>query len=1135
VTVNIRYRAGNLPCTQGLYDPANEHDACGVGFLANIDGTKSHDIIAKGINVLNNLMHRGAIGGDLATGDGAGILFQIPHAFFKKVCEAIHISLPKEGKYGVGMIFMPRDPGPFNICRQLIEKTVAAEGLSSLGWREVPVDKDAITGKAREHRPNVMQCFIDGKNLRDSALERKLYVIRKSIEKSAKGIEIKTGCFYVASLSCRTIVYKGLFTAPQLSGYYSDLNDRRIDSAMAAVHQRYSTNTFPSWELAQPFRYLAHNGEINTLRGNLNHIRSRESSLQSELFGEDIKKLLPIIDEQGSDSACLDNTLELLVSAGRSLYHAMLMLVPEAWGAKYPIGPDLRGFFEYHAGMMEPWDGPATIVFSNGTQTGAKLDRNGLRPARYTITKDGLIVFASEAGVLNFLPEEIAEKGALRPGEIILVDFDEKRVLKNGEVKTLCARKQPYRRWVEENRISLRGFYSDITEILPDLDTLHFRQKLFNYTREDLQMLLEPMAATGQEPVGSMGTDTPLAVLSEKNQLLFNYFKQLFAQVTNPPIDPVREELVMSLMTFIGNPPDILSEIPQNSRLIKLEHPILANEDLNRIRKLNIEGFRSVVIPLEFPAGGNGKILEDALDKLCDNAEKAVSKGSTLIVLTDRDLPANMASIPALLGVSAVNKRLIRTGKRTSSGIILETGEAREVMHIALLLGYGATAVNPYLAFEIIAAMTAKKQLIKNMSVAKAIENYIKALCKGLLKTMSKMGISTLRSYRSAQVFQAVGLNRYVVDKYFTGTASHIEGVGLKEIAIEANKRYEDAYKKAPDAPIILKSGGQYRLRLDGERHMWTPESIHYLQQAARNNDTDFYRKFAELINNQVDKQSTLRGLFTFKQRKPVSLEDVEPTEAILKRFVTGAMSFGSISKEAHETIAIAMNRIKGKSNSGEGGEDPDRYTLLDNGDNRSSAIKQVASGRFGVTAEYLVNAEDLQIKIAQGAKPGEGGQLPGHKVNEEIARVRHSTPGVSLISPPPHHDIFSIEDLAQLIFDLKNINPDARISVKLVSETGVGTIAAGVAKAHADVVLISGYDGGTGASPLSSIRHAGAPWELGLAETQQTLVLNDLRSRIRIQVDGQIRTGRDVVVAALWAPRSLVLPRQYLLPWDVS
>jgi len=1108
--------ADYFPTAQGLYNPVNEHDACGVGFVANINGEKQHTIVQNGIRILENLLHRGAVGGDLTTGDGAGILAQIPHRFFKKRCKTLGIKLPDAGRYGVGMLFMPRESDLFQKLTRQVEDTVAAEGLDFMGWRKVPVSEDAIKGQAYAERPSVMQCFVGGKGLKNANLERKLYVVRRVIEKKTATIKIEKGCFYIPSLSCQTVIYKGLFTAPQLSGFYRDLLNPDFVSAVAVVHQRYSTNTFPSWKLAQPFRYLAHNGEINTLRGNLNHIRSRESSLKSDLFGDDLSKALPIIDESGSDSSCLDNILEYLVNAGRSLPHAMLMLMPEAWGVKYPMGPDLRGFFEYHAGMMEPWDGPAALSFSNGTHTGAMLDRNGLRPARYTVTRQGMIVFASETGVLDIAEADIVEKGALRPGEILLVDFTAKRLLKNGEVKTLCARRKPYRRWVDENRITLRGFYSDVDEVKPDMANLRYNQRLFGYTREDLQMILDPMAATGNEPVGSMGADSPLAVLSEKNQLLFNYFKQLFAQVTNPPIDPVREELVMSLMTFIGNPGNILSEIPQNSRLIKLQHPILANEDLLRIKQLSIEGFSSVVIPMGFAVNGDGKALEKGLHTICDLAENAVSRGSTLIILSDRDLPPHQAPVPSLLAVSAVNKRLVKRGVRTSSGVIVETGEAREVMHIALLLGYGATAVNPYLAFETIAAMVKKGQLSKNIDVAKAIEKYIKALGKGLLKTMSKMGISTLRSYRSAQVFQAVGLDQDVVDQYFTGTASHVAGIGMDAIAVEANERYQAARHPSPIAPNILASGGHYKFRQDGERHLWTSESVSFLQQAVRNDNYEFFKKYSALINDQSQKQSTLRGLLAFKQSAAIPLEEVEPVREILKRFVTGAMSFGSISKEAHETIAIAMNRIGGKSNSGEGGEDPVRYQPLPNGDSRSSAIKQVASGRFGVTTEYLVNARELQIKIAQGAKPGEGGQLPGHKVKAEIARVRHSTPGVTLISPPPHHDIYSIEDLAQLIFDLKNINPDARVSVKLVSETGVGTVAAGVSKAHADVVLISGYDGGTGASPLSSIRHAGAPWELGLAETQQTLLLNNLRSRIRVQVDGQIKTGRDVIIGAL-------------------
>ena len=1113
---NNQKKMGNFPAAQGLYDPGYEHDACGVGFVVNIDGTKSHAIIENGIKVLENLVHRGAIGGDLKTGDGAGILFQIPDAMFRRDSKHLGIRLPEPGSYGVGMIFMPQSRESREECVQMIEDTVNAEGLGFLGWRPVPVDDSVIDGQSKEEQPVIMQCLVDGKDLETASIERKLYVIRRIVEGRAREVVGDDDIFYIPSMSCRTIVYKGLFTAMQLPGFYRDLSDPTVTSAIAVIHQRYSTNTFPSWELAQPFRYLAHNGEINTLRGNLNLIKSREPSLKSDLFGHDIKKIFPVIDETGSDSSCLDNALELLVNGGRSLSHSMLMLVPEAWGDKYPIGPDERGFFEYHAGLMEPWDGPAAIAFSDGNHVGAMLDRNGLRPARYTITKSGFMVFASEVGVLDFPPDEVAEKGALRPGRIILVDLNKKRVLRNGEIKTLCARQQPYRRWVEENKIALRAFYGDVASIEPDFNRLLFRQRLFGYSREDLKTLLDPMASDGQEPVGSMGADTPLAVFSENSQLLYSYFKQLFAQVTNPAIDPVREELVMSLMTFIGNPGNILSEIPQNSRLLKLRHPILSNEDLQRIRRLNLEGFRALTLPLGFPAAGSGSKLGIALQQLCDQCEKALINGNSIIILSDRDLPENFAPIPALLGVSAVNQFLAGKGMRTSAGLILETGEAREVMHIALLLGYGATAVNPYVAFETIAAMALKGELNKKLIVGVAIENYIKALCKGLLKIMSKMGISTLRSYRSAQVFQAIGLNSNLINRYFNGTPSPIEGIGLDEIAGEANARYRAANDNTTNTPAILPSGGYYSLRRDGERHLWTPESITKLQQATRKKDYGLYREYAELINNQAERLSTLRGMFSFVKTKHIPIEEVEPVSEIIKRFVTGAMSFGSISREAHETIAIAMNRLNGMSNSGEGGEDPARYKPLPHGDNRSSAVKQVASGRFGVTTEYLVNAREIQIKVAQGAKPGEGGQLPGHKVNEEIARVRHSTPGVTLISPPPHHDIYSIEDLAQLIFDLKNANPEARISVKLVSEVGVGTIAAGVSKAHADMVLISGYDGGTGASPLSSIRHAGAPWELGLSETQQTLVLNKLRSRIRVQVDGQMKTGRDVIIAAL-------------------
>jgi glutamate synthase (NADPH/NADH) large chain len=1104
-----------MPPAQGLYDPANEHDSCGVGFLANLDGRPSHRIVADSIEVLKNLVHRGAVGGDQSTGDGAGILIQIPDAFFRKEARRLGLVLPGAGGYGVGMMFMPNSSAR-NWCMALVATTAAGEGLELLGWREVPTDGSVLGAIARKDQPVVMQAFVAGKGLTGADLDRKLYLVRKQVQRQALAMLGPSDRFYIPSFSSRTIIYKGLLTGGQVSGFYTELNDPDLTSAVAVLHQRYSTNTFPSWELSQPFRFLAHNGEINTLRGNVNQMRSREDGLDSPLFGEDIKKIIPVIDPGGSDSACLDNALELLVSAGRELPHAMMMLIPEAWGVKYPMGPDQKGFFEYHAGLMEPWDGPATVAFTDGAVVGTLLDRNGLRPARYTITKDNFIVMASEAGVLDIAPERVQEKGALRPGQMLLVDLQRGRVIKDKEIKSQMARRQPYRRWVEENKLTVQGLFEAMAPVIPKGDTLLKRLRLFGYTREDLQIILEAMASKAHEPVGSMGTDTPLAVLSEKPQLLFSYFKQLFAQVTNPPIDPIREELVMSLMTFIGNPSNILSELPQHARLLKLRHPFLSNEDLERIRGLNLKDFNACTLTMGFPGDGSADGLEEALAQLCVKAEAAVGKGQNLLILSDRDLSEDMAPIPSLLAVSAVNRHLIRQGLRTSVGLIVETGEAREVMHMALLLGYGATAINPYLAFEAIADMALKKELSVELGVAKALENYCAALCEGLRKIMSKMGISTLRSYRSAQVFEAVGLNHDLIEQYFEGTASRVEGVGLAAIASETNARYREAYGPPLDAPPILTSGGQYRYRTDGERHLWSPESISKLQQATRTGDAKLYAEYARLINDQAEQQFTLRGLFRFKPTTPVPIGEVEPASEIVKRFVTGAMSYGSISREAHETMAIAMNRLGGKSNSGEGGEDPARYKLSPNGDNRCSAIKQVASGRFGVTAEYCVNCRELQIKIAQGAKPGEGGQLPGHKVNAEIARVRHSTPGVTLISPPPHHDIYSIEDIKQLIYDLKNINREARVSVKLVSELGVGTIAAGVAKAHADMVLISGYDGGTGASPLSSIKHAGAPWELGLADTQQTLVLNNLRGRVRLQADGQIKTGRDAAVAVL-------------------
>ncbi len=1097
---------------QGLYDPINEHDSCGVGFLADLSAKPSHRLVEQSIEVLINLQHRGAAGADEGTGDGAGLLLQVPDKFLRRELKKSKMSLPTQGGYGVGVAFLSQNDTESLKAKELIEEVVGGENCRLLGWRSVPFEASALGAQAREDMPDIVQFFVAGKEIGD-ALERKLFILRRVIERSAQKLGIRC---YVPSLSARTIVYKGLMLAPQLAEFYPDLSDSDLLSALAVVHQRYSTNTQPTWELAQPFRMLAHNGEINALRGNINWMKARQDNLESPLFGEDIKKLLPIIEEGVSDSACLDNVLELLSRGGRSLSHSMMMLIPQAWGAKYPIGPDLRGFFEYHAGLMEPWDGPAAVAFTDGRKVGALLDRNGLRPGRYTVTKDGFVVFASETGVLDIAPSDVETKGALRPGQMFLADLEDGRMVYDTQLKMYLARRRPYRRWVNENKISIHGLYGAVSAVKPSQDSLSQQHKLFGYTREDMNRILNPMAVDGKEPVGSMGADQPPAVLSEKPQLLYWYFKQLFAQVTNPAIDPIREELVMSLMTFIGISDNILTEVPSHARLLKLNHPVLSNEDLERVKTLNLKDFSSHTLKMMFPCDGDGADLEQALGRLCQEAEEAVRSGESILILSDMDLPENQAPIPALLAVAAVNKHLIKVNLRTPTGLIVQSGEVREVMHAALLLGYGASAVNPYLAFETVAKMAEDDLLDKKISITRAVENYIQAICKGLLKIMSKSGISTLRSYRSAQVFEAVGLNRSVINRYFEGTASRVGGIGLDEIAAETRSRYLQATAPSKRKVEPLTSGGHYSVRKDGERHLWTPESIHNLQRAARENDYDRYKKYARIINDQSERQSTFRGLFKFKPSVPVPLEEVESEENIMRRFVTGAMSFGSISREAHETLAIAMNRIGGMSNSGEGGEDPRRYEPLPGGDSLVSAIKQIASGRFGVTAQYLANAKDLQIKIAQGAKPGEGGQLPGYKVDQVIARVRHSTPGVTLISPPPHHDIYSIEDIAQLIYDLKCANPEARISVKLVSCLGVGTVAAGVAKAHADMILISGYDGGTGASPLSSIKHAGIPWEIGLSETQQTLVLNKLRSRVRLQVDGQIKTGRDIVVGAL-------------------
>ncbi len=1099
-----------------MYDPSREHDACGLGFLVDLNGRETHGIISDGIGVLKNLLHRGATGADDQTGDGAGLQFQIPDRFFRKIAEKNEWRLPPRGAYGAGMFFMPGDKTLRDKYCAIMEKCLRESGLKLIGWRNVPVEPETIGGLSRDTMPFIRQCLVDGCGHTEADLERKLYIARKHAEGIINTPENGNLDFYTASLSCRTIVYKGLLMPGQVERFYPDLADELVESAFVIVHQRFSTNTFPSWPLAQPFRYLCHNGEINTLRGNRNWMASRERDLESDLFGPEIKKILPVLETGVSDSANLDNALELIFNGGRSIDHAMAMLIPQAWGEKYPTGPDLRGFFEYHAGIMEPWDGPAAVVFTDGRRVGAILDRNGLRPARFTVTRSGFMVFASEAGVIDLPAEDILEKGALRPGEMLLVDLDEKRLLKNTELKIRLARRRPYRRWTQENQVTIHGFFNAMAPLKVDEQALLSAQKLCGYTREDINMILTPMAVDRAEPVGSMGADQPPAILSEKPQLLYWYFKQLFAQVTNPAIDPHREELVMSLMTFIGCPDNLLHESPRHAHLIKLSHPILSNEDLDRLCGLDEKGYRSIKLKMQFPAGGDGTRLEEALSGMARKAEEAVRTGYGLIVLTDRDLDEGMAPIPALLAVSAVNRHLTDNRLRTGIGILAESAEAREVMHMALLLGYGASAINPYLAFETIAHLAAAGLLGKKLSTQKAMENYVRALCKGILKIMSKVGISTLRSYRNAQVFEAIGLNRELVERYFEGTSSRIEGLDLDGIAREANMRYSEyrTFNHNCAGTKLLPSGGQYAYRVDGERHSWTPLAISLLQQAVRAGDYARYREYAREINNQVEKQATLRGLLQFKETAAIPIEAVEPTATIVKRFVTGAMSFGSISPEAHETLAEAMNALGGKSNSGEGGEDPARYHPAPGTANRCSAIKQVASGRFGVTAEYLAHGEEIQIKVAQGAKPGEGGQLPGHKVDATIARVRHATPGVTLISPPPHHDIYSIEDLAQLIYDLKNANPQARISVKLVSATGVGTIAAGVAKARADMILISGYDGGTGAAPLSSIKHTGVPWELGLPEAHHTLILNGLRSRVRLQVDGGLKTGRDVAIA---------------------
>ena len=1089
-----------LPEAQGLYDPRNEHDACGIGFVANIKGQRSHDVIVKGIQVLVNLTHRGACGCDPETGDGAGVLIQIPHRFFARECARLGFTLPPMGEYGVGMTFLPVEPHARLQCEGMVERIVREEGLTVLGWRDTPIDGSAIGRVARVSQPYIQQIFVArAKGMTPDQLERKLYVVRKRAEAEAAASDGQAKeFFYIPSFSGRTIVYKGLLLAPQIARFYPELGDPDVVSALCLVHQRFSTNTFPTWQLAHPYRYVAHNGEINTLRGNVNWMHARQSVLASPLFGDGIKKLFPIIQPGGSDSANFDNALELLLMAGRSLPHAVAMLIPEAWAKNPYMNPQKRAFYEYHASLMEPWDGPAAIAFTDGRSIGATLDRNGLRPARYLVTRDGLVVMASEAGVLPVAPEDVLLKGRLQPGKMLLVDTVEGRIVSDREIKRGLYGRNPYQLWIKENQVTLDQLPDPPREHGADQATLIGRQRSFGYTEEDLKMILGPMAEKGEEPIGSMGSDTPLACLSDRPQLLFHYFKQLFAQVTNPPIDPIREEMVMSLTSYIGTERNILDETPRHCHTLKLSDPILTNHDLEKLRRVSTGDFLATTLPTLFAVEDGGKGLERALSQLCRRASLAIQSGYTLLILSDHGVDEDWAPIPSLLALAAVHNHLVREETRTQVALIVESGEPRETMHFALLIGYGASAVNPYLALETVGQAGAEK--------------FIKAINKGLLKTFSKMGISTLQSYRGAQVFEAIGLDRRVVDKYFTGTVSRIEGIGLDVIAQEAILRHRHAYRPMAESEADLAAGGNYQYRVGGEYHLVNPETIAKLQHAVRQKNFETFKEYTDLIDRQNSQLCTLRGLLELKtSAEPVPLEEVEPAQEIVKRFATGAMSFGSISKEAHETLAIAMNRMGARSNTGEGGEDEERF-----GDLRRSAVKQVASGRFGVTANYLVNADDLQIKMAQGAKPGEGGQLPGHKVDKTIARVRHSIPGVGLISPPPHHDIYSIEDLAQLIYDLKNVNPSARISVKLVAEVGVGTVAAGVAKAHADVVLISGDSGGTGASPLSSIRHAGIPWELGLAETHQVLVMNDLRGRIRVQTDGKLQTGRDVAIAAL-------------------
>jgi len=1108
------------PRAQGLYDPRFEHDACGVGLVCHLKGHRSHAIIQDGLKILVNLTHRGACGCDQTTGDGAGILMQMPHGFLTKVSAEASIKLPDEKEYGCGLVFLPPDATLRRVCMDRFEEVVREEGQEFIGWRRVPVNSESLGELARQLEPAIYQIFIGrGAGVDSDALfERKLYVIRKVIERFVRESgKPQAQFFHIPSLSSRTLVYKGMLLADQIKPFYPDLVDPDLDSALALVHQRYSTNTFPTWDLAHPFRFLCHNGEINTLRGNINWMNARQHLFRSDLFGADMAKLFPVITPGGSDSAILDNAVELLYHTGRSLPHAIAMLIPEAWQNHAAMRDEKRAFYEYHACLMEPWDGPASIAFSDGNCIGAVLDRNGLRPSRYMVTHDDTVVMASEAGVLDVQPANVRAKGRLQPGRMFLIDIEKGRIVDDDEIKSEICSRQPYRQWLNQNLVTFDRLPPLESAESEDRQPLITRQQAFGYSTEDLRVILTPMATDAKEPVGSMGDDIPPAILSSRPRLLFDYFKQLFAQVTNPPLDAIREELVTSLVTTIGAAQDLFQETAQHCRQFKLDHPILTDARLEQIRNIKVKELQAETLPMLYPVQEQGRGLEHAIQALCRRAEQAVQAGASILILSDRGGNKSLAPIPSLLATSGVHHHLIRQGLRTRCGIVIETGEAREIHHFCCLIGYGAGAVNPYLVYATLTAMVKSGELM-GMDSETAQHNYIKAVNKGILKVMSKMGISTLQSYRGAQIFECVGLSESVIDRYFNGTPSRISGADIHLIAEEVHRRHRHAY------PVVnipssthMDFGGKYKWRRDGEVHQYNPITIAKLQQAVRRGDRNAWDEFSDLVNRQNQEEGLIRGLFTLKPPDaPVPLDEVESAAEIVKRFKTGAMSYGSISKETHEALAIAMNRIGAKSNSGEGGEDPDRYMPDDNGDWRNSAIKQVASGRFGVTGAYLANATDLQIKMAQGAKPGEGGQLPGFKVYPWIAATRHSTPYVGLISPPPHHDIYSIEDLAQLIHDLKNANPRARINVKLVSEVGVGTVAAGVAKGKADLILISGESGGTGASPQTAIRHAGLPWELGLAETQQTLVLNGLRSRVVLECDGQLKTARDVAVACL-------------------